>query len=150
MMNQGAKIHNLLCCPPKYAIQIWPTHIWFVLLIDIQLREVPKSIKAAMTDLNQVNAMLEEMNTLLLNHTSELVPPCVRQNVVGCQRIFHLKGRADRSIDHYKAYLVAKGFYQCQGQDFDLTYSLVAKAPTIRIVLAVIVSHRWPLHHLDV
>jgi len=34
--------------------------------------------------------------------------------------------------------------------DFDETFSLVVKPATIRTVLSLALSHRWPIHQLDV
>jgi hypothetical protein len=46
--------------------------------------------------------------------------------------------------------LVAKGFHQQQGIDFDETFSPVVKAPTIRVVLSLACAYGWPLRQLDV
>lgn len=54
------------------------------------------------------------------------------------------------TVERYEAWLVAKGFHQREGQDFELTYSYAAKAFTIRTVLVIAVSRRWSLDHLDV
>ena len=48
-----------------------------------------------------------------------------------------LKRNSDGSIARYKAHLVAKGFHQQAGLDFDETFSPVVKPPTVRIVLSL-------------
>jgi hypothetical protein len=40
-------------------------------------------------------------------------------------------------VDRYKAHLVAKGFKQRYGIDYDDTLCLFVKAATIRIILAI-------------
>uniref|UniRef100_A0A2N9J544 Reverse transcriptase Ty1/copia-type domain-containing protein n=1 Tax=Fagus sylvatica TaxID=28930 RepID=A0A2N9J544_FAGSY len=50
----------------------------------------------------------------------------------------------------YKARLVAKGFHQQHGIDFDETFSPVIKPPTVRLILSLAVSLKWPLRQLDV
>jgi hypothetical protein len=45
--------------------------------------------------------------------------------------------------------LVAKGFKQCYGIDYEDTFSPVVKAATIQIVLSIAVSRRWSLRQLD-
>jgi hypothetical protein len=61
-----------------------------------------------------------------------------------------IKRCADGTIDRYKARLVAKGFRQRCGLDYEETFSLVVKAATIRVVLAIFVSRGWSLRQLDV
>nr|GFC39005.1 ribonuclease H-like domain-containing protein [Tanacetum cinerariifolium] len=53
-------------------------------------------------------------------------------------------------LSRYKARLVANGSNQQQGIDVDETFSSVAKPATIRNVLSLAVSRKWPIHQLDV
>jgi hypothetical protein len=46
--------------------------------------------------------------------------------------------------------VVAKGFKQRYGIDYDDTFSPVVKVATIRLVLAIAVSRGWDLRQLDV
>ncbi|GKG36080.1 ribonuclease H-like domain-containing protein, partial [Tanacetum coccineum] len=50
----------------------------------------------------------------------------------------------------YKARLVANGSSQQLGVDFDETLSPIVKPATIRRVLSLAVSRKWPIHQLDV
>ncbi|GAA0174965.1 hypothetical protein LIER_41829 [Lithospermum erythrorhizon] len=56
----------------------------------------------------------------------------------------------NRSISRYKARLIAQGYKQQYGLDFDQTFSPVVKPATIRIVLTLIVSKGCELRQLDV
>ena len=53
-------------------------------------------------------------------------------------------------IAYYKARLIAKGYHQIVGFDFDETFSPVAKKPTIRVILTLASTYNWPLHQMDV
>jgi hypothetical protein len=64
--------------------------------------------------------------------------------------MFKTKLCADGSIEHHKACLVAKGFSQIHGLDFEDTFSLVVRPATVRIILSIAVSSGWLLHQIDV
>ncbi|GKB73600.1 ribonuclease H-like domain-containing protein [Tanacetum coccineum] len=64
--------------------------------------------------------------------------------------LFKHKFHADETLSRYKARLVANGSSQQLGVDFDETFSLVVKPATIRTVLSLDVSRKWPIHQLDV
>jgi hypothetical protein len=64
--------------------------------------------------------------------------------------VFKLKRKADGSIERYKAMLVAKGFRQRYGFDYEETFSHVIKPATIRLILSSTVSQGWSLRQLDI
>ena len=84
------------------------------------------------------------------NKTWHLVPPHQGSNVIDCKWVYKVKKKADGSIDRYKACLVAKGFKQRYGIDYEDTFSPVVKAATIRLILSIAVSRGWSLRQLDV
>lgn len=94
--------------------------------------------------------MCEEINAQLRNHTWDLESALNAANIVGCKWVFTIKRKADGSVDRFKARLVAKGFSQQQGIDYQETFSPVVKPATIRLVLSVATSHRWPIRQFDV
>jgi len=91
-----------------------------------------------------------EMTALARNHTWSLVDLPRGANLVTCKWIFKIKRGSDGKLLRQKARLVAHGFSQIEGIDFDETYSPVVKFPTIRVILTIAVSKGWPLHQLDV
>ena len=56
---------------------------------------------------------------------------------------------ADGSIEQYKALLVAKGFTQKYGIDYEETFTHVAHLTSIRCLIAVAI-YRWPIYQMDV
>ena len=75
--------------------------------------------------------MNSEFDALLRNQTWELVPPSCHFNIIGCRWIFKIKRKADGSSERCKARLIAKGFHQQLGVDFNETYSPVVKPATV-------------------
>ena len=91
-----------------------------------------------------------ELDALRQNGTWTLVPPPPRVNVIDCKWVFKIKHKPDGSIDRYKARMVAKGFKQRYGLDYDDTFSPAVKPVTVRLVLSIAVFHGWCLRQLDV
>jgi hypothetical protein len=57
---------------------------------------------------------------------------------------------AQGNVEQYKSRLVAKGFLQKQGVDFEEVYAPVSKHTTLRALLAIITQQDLELHQLDV
>ena len=91
-----------------------------------------------------------EFESLIEANTWELVPLPKNKNIVGCKWIFKVKRKADNSIDRFKARLVAQGYSQKYGIDFDEVFSPVARFATIRTVLALSTLLDLDVHQLDV
>jgi histone deacetylase 1/2 len=83
----------------------------------------PESLQEALADLNWKKAMEEEYAALLKNGTWHLVPYRPGMNLRGCKWVFKFKRKADGSIDRYNGRLVAKGFKQQYGIDYEDTFS---------------------------
>jgi hypothetical protein len=97
-----------------------------------------------------VNAMDEEMVTLDANATWELVVLSKDKKVIGCKWVYKIKHNADGSVNRYKERLVAKGYAQTYGIDYEKTYNLVAKMTTVKTIIAMVVTKGWSLHPMDV
>lgn len=96
------------------------------------------------------DAMSREFNSTNENYTWDLVEVTEKMNVVGCRWVFTIKYNSDGTIDRYKARIVAKGYHQQQGIDYEDTFSPVIKLTTIRIVLGLAVNNDWPVRQIDV
>jgi transposase InsO family protein len=110
----------------------------------------PKGFKSAAKNPAWLAAMDEEIQALQTNRTWTLVPRPANTNIVGSKWVFRTKYLPDGSIERLKARLVAKGYTQVPGLDYTDTFSPVIKATTVRVVLSLAVTNKWPLRQLDV
>jgi hypothetical protein len=79
------------------------------------------------------------------NRTWHLVPPKEGKILIDCKWVYRIKKKADGIVDRYTTSLVAKGFKQRYGIDYDESFSPVVKAATIHLVLSIAVSRGWSL-----
>jgi hypothetical protein len=94
--------------------------------------------------------MRSEFNALVENSTWQLIPRPPGANVVSGKWVYKHKFHSDGSLSRHKARWVVRGFSQEHGIDYDETFSPVVKPSTIRIILSLAVSSRWPIHQLDI
>jgi len=69
---------------------------------------------------------------------------------VDCKCVFTIKHKADGTIERYKAQLVAKGYTQSYGVDYQQTFALVVKLNIVRILLSLTANQDWSLLQFDV
>ncbi len=60
---------------------------------------------------------------------------------VGSKCVYKLKAGADGKIERYKARLVAQGFTQKFGTDYDETFGPVARQESIRVLMSLSVQY---------
>ena len=112
--------------------------------------EIPKSIQEALVTPKWREAVLEEIRALHKNETWELTTLPKGKHLVGSKWIFSIKYNSDGTIERYKARLVARGFTQTYGLDYEETFAPVAKLNTVRVLLSLAVNSDWPLLQFDV
>ena len=77
--------------------------------------------------------------------------PPARQRIVGCKWNFNIKeGIPGVEKARYKVRLVAKGYSQVPGVDFNDIFSPVVRHSSIRVLLALVAMHDLELEQLDV
>ena len=68
----------------------------------------------------------KELTSLETTCTWDIVECPQGMNIIRCKWVFKIKRNATSEINKYKACLVAKGYSQVQGVDYDKTYAPVA------------------------
>ena len=92
-------------------------------------------------------AMRAEMCSLQDNDVWELVELPGGRKPVGSKWVFKVKTNDDGDVEHYKARLVAPGFTQVKGADYDEIFCPVVRMESLRTLVAISVRK---LHQLDI
>lgn len=122
-------------------------------LITCLLENEPQNYREAMSSPEAPlwkEAINAEVESILQNHTWELVDLPPGNKPLGYKWIFKKKMKADGSIDKYKARLVAKGYKQKEGLDYFDTYSPVTRITSIRTLIAIAAIYNLEIHQMDV
>ncbi|XP_077277091.1 uncharacterized protein LOC143905509 isoform X1 [Temnothorax americanus] len=96
------------------------------------------------------DAIYDEIKSLVANDTWELVERPKDGNVVGCRTILRNKYGADGKLEKRKARVVAKGFSQRPGLDFQDTFAPVARLGSLRLLVALSVELGMSISQLDI
>ena len=84
--------------------------------------------------------MKEELDALLKIGTWDLVDLLAGKSTIGCKWVYTIKTQSDGTVDRYKARLVANGFTQEYGINYEETFASVARLTYVRILIAVFAS----------
>ncbi|KAL0291983.1 UNVERIFIED_CONTAM: Retrovirus-related Pol polyprotein from transposon TNT 1-94 [Sesamum calycinum] len=113
----------------------------FALLIS---GDEPTTFHVAITSQEKkewMGAMAEEMEYLQKNQTSELVQLPQGKKTIGYKWVYRKKPSvSEKQGKKFKAQLVAKGYSQQKGIDYDEIFSHVVRHTSIRAVLALVAS----------
>lgn len=103
----------------------------------------PPSFAIATKHPQWVVAMDLKFQSFQKQQTWSLVPLPPHKNVVTCKWVYKLNRHSDGPIVKYKARLVARGYLQQYGLDYDETFSPVVKPTIVRLLLALVVNNNW-------
>lgn len=120
---------------------------------DLDDDEEPKTIEQALSGpyaQQWTKAMVEELESLKQNETWYLEPIPRNKTAIGCKWVFKVKKSSDNTPDRFKARLVAQGFSQKFGIDYEEVFAPVVKATTIRTLLSIAEKRKYLVQHLDV
>ena len=115
--------------------------------------KIPQTRKQAMASPQAAlwrAAMSEEMLSLYANGTFREVIPPKGSNLVSCKWVFTIKIAISRTIERYKTRLVARGFSQVHGKDYDQTFAPPVRMDTLRAFLAIVAAEDLECHQYDI
>ncbi|KAK8593575.1 hypothetical protein V6N12_045652 [Hibiscus sabdariffa] len=134
--------------PERYGFLV-TTH-GDVILVD---HDEPKTYQEAVSSPDSekwLEAMRSEMDSMSDNQVWTLVKPPEGIKPIGCKWVFKKKTDMDGNVQTYKGRLVAKGYRQIHGIDYDETFSHVAMFKSIQILLALAAFRDYEIWQMDV
>ena len=98
-----------------------------------------------------IEAMNSELQNFYDNNTMTFVkklPPGIKPTTT--KWVYTIKKDGNGNISKYKARLVARGFTQKKGIDYDLTYSPTLSIDSLKLIIALASKLNWDLMQLDI
>jgi hypothetical protein len=94
--------------------------------------------------------MIKEMNSINDNKTWILEDLPKGHRAIDLKWVFKLKQNEEGAVVKHKAYLVAKGYVQKQGIDFEEVFASMVWLEFMRLLLGITRHFSWVVHHMDV
>lgn len=113
----------------------------------------PRNLKEVRESPNRgkwFEAMQEELKSIHENETWELVDLPEEKNAIGSKWVYKIKYNQDGSVARYKARLVAQGFDQKFGMDYDEVFAPVGRSTTFRTLLSVAAHRGYSVKQYDI
>ncbi|GJS00359.1 ribonuclease H-like domain-containing protein [Tanacetum coccineum] len=139
----------------KYGLSRYANHTFLSLenccfVSNLNKTSEPSSFEEASKDPNWISAMNDEMMALYENDTGYLTDLPIGRKPIGSKWVYRIKYKFDGEVDRYKARLVANGFGQKEGIDYEETFSPIIKMGTIRCLISLAVQNNWNIFQMDV
>lgn len=94
--------------------------------------------------------MKKEIDALIKNQTWEVCSPPKNRRILKTKWVFKIKRNPQEESQRFKARLVARGYEQIQGEDYNETFCSVVRFNTLRCLFAVAARKEYEIDHLDV
>jgi hypothetical protein len=151
--DESPLVHDELQVGPRYNLRdhstIHPEEKYGFPQVNAMVEE-PSTYQEACGIPEWQLAMSEELAALDRQGTWDLVPLPSHVVPITSKWVYKIKTKSDGSMERYKARLVARGFQQTQGRDYDETFAPVAHMTTVRTLIAVAAASSWTISQMDV
>lgn len=121
----------------------------YFMLVDVE----SITYKEAITHKDQQKwktAMNAEMDALRQQEVWNLEPLPAGRVPISAKWVYKIKRTSEGSIERYKARLVARGFTQRKGIDYEETFAPVSKMTSLRTFLSIAAFEGFSVHQMDV
>lgn len=112
--------------------------------------EEPVCYSQAEKEVEWRKAMQCEIDAIEKNKTWVLTDLPPGRKAISLKWVYKVKKNTKDEVVKYKARIVARGFVQKQGVNFDEVFAPVTRLETVRLLLALAAKNSWEVHHLDV
>nr|GFA38443.1 retrovirus-related Pol polyprotein from transposon TNT 1-94 [Tanacetum cinerariifolium] len=119
----------------------------FVLTVS---RTEPKNIKEAMADSARIKSMQEELHQFDRLDVWELVDRPLCTNVINLKWLWKNKRDKENTVIRNKSRLVAKGYAQKEGVDFEESFAPVARLEAVRLFIEHATYKSLTIYQMDV
>nr|GEV40459.1 retrovirus-related Pol polyprotein from transposon TNT 1-94 [Tanacetum cinerariifolium] len=113
-------------------------------------RTEPKNIKKAMANSAWIDSMQEELHQFDRLDVWELVDRPLCKNVINMKWLWKNKRDEENTVIRNKSRLVAKGYAQKEGVDFEESFTPVARLEAVRLFIAYAAHKSFTVYHMDV
>nr|GEZ50672.1 Gag-Pol polyprotein [Tanacetum cinerariifolium] len=113
-------------------------------------RTEPKNIKEAMADSAWIESMQEELHQFDRLDVWKLVDRQLCTNVINLKWLWKNKCDEENTVIRNKSRLVAKGYTQKEGVDFEESFAPVAQLEAVRLFIAYAAHKTFIVYHMDV
>lgn len=120
---------------------------------SLKPHHIPRSMREARASADAAKweaALEEELQALRDNDVYEEVPVPAGVKPITSKPVMRVKYDADGKLERYKLRIVARGFVQREGIDYEETFAPVANLESIRVICALAAKYDLELDQMDV
>ena len=109
----------------------------------------PLRLEEVVQDDRWINAIEEEIKAIEKNNTWQLIDIPVRKKAIEIKWIFKTKKKLNGEVERYKTRLVAEGYKQQPGIDYQKVFSLIARIEIVKLIVSFVVQSYQKIYKID-